>query len=115
MGLGGSSLGTLGFNVFSPSRTSGAAGLTVGVAAILAGAAHIKDGGGDETVAKADVAVGSAAVLGALRALFITRASGSRAQAETSRRQVVSNAMIAPDVIYSPSGTRLGLSVNARF
>jgi hypothetical protein len=115
MGLGGSSLGTLGFNLFSPSRTSGAAGLTLGVAAILAGAAHIKDGGGDETVAKADVAVGSAAVIGAVRALFTTRASGKRVQAETSRRQAVSNAVIAPDVIYSPSGTRLGFSVTARF
>ena len=115
MGLGGLSLGTLGFNLFSPSRTSGAAGLTVGVAAILAGAAHYKDGGGDETVAKADVAVGSAAVIGALRALFTTRTAGIRAPAGTSRREVVSNPMIAPDVIYSPSGTRFGLSLRARF
>ena len=115
MGLGGSSLGTLGFNLFSPSRTSGAAGVAAGVATIIAGAAHFKDGGGTETVAKADVAVGSVAVIGALRALFTTRTAGTRAAAETSRREVVSNAMIAPDVIYSPSGTRFGLSLRARF
>lgn len=115
MGLGGSSLGTLGFNLFSPSRTSGAAGFAAGLATIIAGAAHIKDGGGDETVAKVDVAVGSVAFIGALRALFTTRNAGIRAPAETSRREVVSNAMLAPDVIYSPSGTRLGFSVKARF
>jgi len=115
MGLGGSSLGTLGFNLFSPSRTSGAAGLTAGVATVIAGAAHVKDGGGDETVAKADIAVGSVAVIGALRALFTTRSAGSRAPAETSRREVVSNATITPDVIFSPSGTRLGLSLQTRF
>ena len=68
-----------------------------------------------ETVAKADVAVGSVAVIGALRALFTTRTAGTRAAAQTSRREVVSNAVIAPDVIYSPSGTRFGLSLRARF
>lgn len=114
MGLGGTSLGTLGFNLFSPSRTSGAAGFAAGVATIIAGAAHIKDGGGDETVAKADVAVGSVAVIGALRALFTTRTASIRAPAEASRREVVSS-MIAPDVIYSPSGTRFGFSLWARF
>jgi len=115
MGLGGSSLGTLGFNLFSPSRTSGAAGLTAGVAAIIAGAAHIKDGGGNEKVAKANVAVGSVAVIAALRTLFAYPRARAGVAAETSKRSVVSDAAIAPDVIVSPNATRLGLRLLARF
>jgi hypothetical protein len=115
MGLGGSSLGTLGFNLFSPSRASGAAGLTAGVAAIIAGAAHITDGGGNEKVAVANVAVGSVAVFAALRTLFANPSPRADVAAETSRRRMVSDAAIAPDVIISPSATRLGLRLQARF
>jgi len=115
MGLGGSSLGTLGFNLFSPSRTSGAVGLTAGVAAIIAGAAHIKDGGGNEKVAKANVAVGSVAVIAAVRTLFAMPRARASVTTKASRRTVVSDAAIAPDVIVSPSATRLGLRLQARF
>lgn len=115
MGLGGSSLGALGFNLFSPSRASGAVGLTAGVAAIIAGAAHIKDGGGNEKVAKVNVAVGSVAVIAALRTLFAYPRARAAAAVETSTRKMVSDAAIAPDVIVSPSATRFGLRVQARF
>jgi len=43
MALGGSSLGSLGFNLFTPSRTSGGVGVAAGVATIIAGAAHLDE------------------------------------------------------------------------
>lgn len=115
VGLGGSSLGTLGFNLFSPSRISGASGLTAGVATIIAGAAHINDGGAVARVAKANMAVGSVSVIAALHTLFARRTAHVRAPAETSRRDIVSSATIAPDLIVLPNATRLGLRVQARF
>jgi hypothetical protein len=115
MGLGGSSLGTLGFNLFSPSRTSGGAGVTAGVAAIIAGAAHIKDGGGNEKVATANVAVGSVAVIAGLRTLFAYPRARADVTTGTSKRSMVSDATIAPDVIVSSNTTRLGLRLHARF
>src|SRR5687767_10381562 len=66
MGLGGTSLGTLGFNLFSPSRTSGAAGVLSGAAALIAGMAHTNDLG-DRRIARANVVAGSLAVIGGFR------------------------------------------------
>ncbi len=114
VGLGGSSLGTLGFNLFSPSRVSGAAGLLAGAATIVAGGAHWDDYG-DRKVARANVAVGSVAVLASLRGLFSNPRSNARTSAPASKDKLISDAQFAPDVIVSPSETRVGLRMRARF
>lgn len=114
VGLGGTSLGTLGFNMFSPSRTSGAVGLAAGVATVIAGFTHVNDPPGNQRVAIANTAVGFVAVYAGLRTLFAMGNANVRAPAETPRRETVS-AAIAPDVIVSPSATRFGLRVQARF
>lgn len=115
MGLGGSSLGTIGFNLFSPSRISGGVGLLAGAATIAAGVVKLEDGPGNRKVALANTAIGSVAAVAALRALYAMRGARARTPAEPSRRDLVSNATIAPDVIMTPNATRLGLRVNARF
>ena len=114
MGLGGSSIGTLGFNLFSPSRTSGAAGVLAGTAAVIAGVAHMDDLG-DRRIARANVVAGSLAMIGGLRGLL--RKADSRAQAPTprSKQTLVSGTRVTPDVILSPNETRVGLRMQARF
>jgi hypothetical protein len=115
IGLGGSSLGTIGFNAFGPSRTSGGLGLVAGVATIIAGAANLDANPASRRVAIANTAVGTVAAAVGLRTLFAMRSARSQEPAETSRRTIVSNASIAPDVIVTPNATMLGLRVHARF
>jgi hypothetical protein len=114
IGLGGTSIGTLGFNLFSPSRASGAAGVLAGTAAIIAGMAHADDLG-DRRVARANVVAGSLAMIGGLRGLL--RKSDTRAQtpATPSKQTLASRTHVAPDVILSPNETRVGLRMQARF
>lgn len=114
VGLGGSSLGTLGFNLFSPSRVSGAAGLMAGAGAIIAGVAHWDDYG-DRRVARANVAIGSIAVLASLRGLLHSPSLNTRASAPASKYKLVNETQVAPDLIISPTETRVGLRMRARF
>jgi len=115
MGLGGSSLGTLGFNMFSPSRTSGAAGLLAGVATIVAGASRMDDITGDRRVARANAVVGSLAVIGGLRGMFAKPTAETRAPVQSSSKKGVSVTSFAPDLIFAPNGSRLGLTMRAEF
>ena len=115
MGLGGSSLGTIGVNLFSPSRISGGVGVLAGAATIVAGVVKLEDGPGTRKVAIANTAIGSVAALAGLRALYAMRGARAQTPAEPSRRELVSNATIAPDLIVTPSATMLGLRVQARF
>ena len=115
MGVGGASVGTLGFNLFSPSYTSGAAGITAGLATIMAGAVHIKDGGGDETVAKVNAAVGSAALLAGVRALLAARNSHTSSPGRSAAGDGASYQGIAPDLGVSTAGAYLGFRVATRF
>ena len=115
MGLGGSSLGTLGFNLFSPSRTSGAAGLLAGVASIVAGASRMDDITGDRKLARANAVVGSLAVIGGLRGILVKRAAPARAPVQEPTNKGVSVASIAPDLMLAPNGSRLGLTLRAEF
>jgi hypothetical protein len=115
MGLGGTSLGTIGFNAFSPSRTSGALGLVAGVATLIAGASYLDDGPGNQKVAIANTAVGSIAALTGVRTLFARRSARAAAPAESAKRKVVSDATIAPDMIVTPGATMLGFRVHAQF
>jgi len=114
VGLGGSSLGSLGFNLFSPSRVSGAVGLLAGAAAIMAGGAQWDDYG-DRKVARANVAVGSIAVLASLRGLLHNPSLDTRAPTSASKHKLLSEAQVAPDLIVSPTETRIGLRMRARF
>jgi hypothetical protein len=115
IGLSGASLGSLGFNVFTPSWTSGGIGLTAGVATIIAGAAHLEDPIGNKKVAIANTTVGSLAAIGALRALFMTRYTHQRASAETSSNRLLSDASVSPDVLMLGNTPQLGLRLRARF
>lgn len=115
MGLSGSSLGTIGFNAFSPSRTSGGFGLVAGLATIVAGAVNLGDGPGNRRVAIANTAVGSLAAIAGLRALFAVRNAHVQDPAQPSKKEMVSDATIRPDVIVAPNATMLGLRVHARF
>jgi hypothetical protein len=115
MGVGGASLGTLGFNLFSPSRTSGTAGLTAGVAAIVAGVAHLDESGGNRRVAVANTTLGSLAAIAALHALFTTRAAHVADASTESSRRLVSNATVSPDLMVLGNEPRVGLRLHARF
>jgi len=113
MGLSGTSIGTLGFNLFSPSRASGAAGVLAGTAAIIAGMAHADDLG-DRRIARANVVAGSLAMIGGLRGLL--RKVDTRAQTPPpSKQTLASRTHVAPDVILSRKETRVGLRMQARF
>ncbi len=114
MGLGGTSVGTLGFNLFSPSRTSGAAGVLAGTAAIFAGITHADDLG-DRRIARANIVAGSLAMIGGLRGLLRTADTRAQAPTSTSRQTLVSETRVTPDVILSPNETRVGLRMQARF
>jgi hypothetical protein len=115
MGLSGVSLGSLGFNVFTPTWTSGGVGLAAGVATIIAGAAHLEDPIGNKRVAIANTTVGSLAAIGALRAMFMTRYTHQRAPAETSRNHLLSEASVSPDVVMVGNKPQLGMRLRAQF
>jgi hypothetical protein len=115
MGLGGSSLGSLGFNLFTPSRTSGGVGLAAGVATIIAGAAHLDETGGNKRIAVANTALGSLAAISALHALFVARAGHQGATREESKRQLVSNATISPDLMVVGNVPMMGVRLRAQF
>lgn len=115
IGLSGSSLGTLGFNLLSPSRTSGAAGLLAGVATIVAGVSRMDYITGDRRVARANAVVGSLAVIGGLRGVFTERTAQDRAPVQESGNKGLSVTSVAPDLIFAPNATRLGLTLRAEF
>ncbi len=115
MGLGGASLGSLGFNFLSPSRASGGIGLTAGVATIIAGAAHLDEAGGNKKVAVTNTALGSVTALAALHTLFATRGGHQRAASEGSGHRLVSDASVFPDLIVLGNEPRFGLRLHAQF
>jgi len=115
MALGGSSLGSLGFNLFTPSRTSGGVGLAAGVATIIAGAAHLDETGGNKRIAVANTALGSLAAISALHALFVARAGHQGATREESKGQLVSYATISPDLMIVGSVPTIGVRLRAQF
>jgi hypothetical protein len=115
VGLGSSSLGTLGFNLLSPSRISGAAGVLAGAATILTGVTYLNDNGRYEGAAKADIAVGSIAVLAGLRTLLTKGNLRERTPTQVSRHELLSETTIAPDLMIAPNATRFGLRMQARF
>jgi hypothetical protein len=117
VGFGGVSLGTLGFNLLSPSRISGAAGVLTGAATIITGVTYLANTnpGRNDGVAKADIAVGSIAVIAGLHALVTRGSSRERTPTQASKQALLSETMIAPDLIVSPNATRFGLRMQARF
>jgi len=114
-GFGGVSLASLGFNVFSASRTSVAAGLIAGAASVVAGVSRTNSQGPRRSLATANIAVGSISAIAAVRALFSNPDVRSGTTATTSKRGMMGEAAVAPDLIVSPTETRVGLRLNARF
>ena len=115
MGLGGTSLGCLGFTLLSPSRASGGVGLIAGVASIIAGAAHLDENGGNKRVAVANTALGSVTALAAVRALFATRTVRQLAASEESRRGLVGDATLSPELIVMGNESRMGVRLHLQF
>jgi len=115
MGLGGASLGSLGFNLISPSRASGGIGLVAGVASIVAGVGQLDDVGGDKKIAVANTALGSIAAIAAVRGLFAARVYHPRTASEGSERRLVSDATLSPDLSVDGNSPRMGLRLHARF
>jgi hypothetical protein len=115
MGLGGTSLGSLGFTLLSPSRASGSVGLVAGVASIVAGAAHLDESGGNKRVAVANTAIGSVAALAAVRALFTTRTPNQRSASAESSRGLVAGATLSPDLIVQGNESRMGVRLHLLF
>ena len=115
MGLGGTSLGSLGFNLLMPSRTGGGVGLTAGLATIIAGVAHLDETGGNKRVAVANTALGSLTAISAVRALFVARAGQQRSVSEKSKGQLVSDPTISPDLLIVGNVPRMGVRLHAQF
>ncbi len=115
VGFGGASLVTLGFNLFSASRISGTAGVMAGVASIALGASQVGASRDNIRLGLADIAVGSGALIAGVRTL---RAKSRERQAlppQTSKRDLLGETMIAPDLIVDRNATRFGLRMQARF
>jgi hypothetical protein len=115
MGLGGTSLGSLGFTLLSPSRASAGVGLLAGFASIVAGAAHLDEGGGNKKVAVANTAIGSVAALAAIRALYSARTLHQRATSAESSRGLVARATLSPDLSVKGNESRMGVRLHLLF
>jgi len=113
MGLGGAALGSIGVNVFSPSRLSNAIGFIAGVAAVAAGGSHMKDGGGNRKVAIADAWVGSVSAVTSVVTAF--RHSRHEAAAKRMDEKAPSAATITPEVVLLGNKHQLGLGLHGRF
>ncbi len=113
MGLGGTSLGSIGVNLFAPSRLSNALGFIAGAGAIAAGASRIKEGGGTRQVAIADATVGSISVVTALFSSFWRQHRSTAAKSDVEKAR--SAAVISPELLVLGNKQRLGLGLHARF
>lgn len=115
IGLSGSSLGTLGFNLFAPTPVSGAAGLLAGAASIIAGASRMGDIDSDRRVARANALVGTLAMIGGMRGVLAHMASPDRKPVEASRDRVAKVTSLSPELMVGPDATRFGLRLQAKF
>ena len=113
MGLGGTSLGSIGVNLFAPSRLSNALGFIAGAGAIAAGASRIKEGGGTRQVAIADATVGSISVVTALFSSFWRLHQSTAAKSGVDKTR--SAAVVSPELLVLGKKQRLGLGLHARF
>jgi hypothetical protein len=99
--VSGSSLATVGFNLFDPSRSAGWAGLVAGGVGILAGAANIDEAGETDDVAVANMLAGGGALAVGVYRLLTPPQAG-----------VVD---VSPMVIPTSRNPRVGLAVHASF
>jgi hypothetical protein len=113
--VSGSSLTTLGLNLFAPSRSTGWAGVIAGSAGIVTGAVNLDGTGGTDKVAAANIVVGAGALaVGLYRLLSLRPAEPLNAQ---SPQAGGSNARIALSPLMTPTAgrPRLGVAVRASF
>jgi hypothetical protein len=115
MGLGGTSLGSLGFNFLTPSRMSGGIGLAAGAATIIAGVAHLDESGGNKKVAVTNTTLGSLTAIAALHTLFAARAGHQGTATAEPGRGFVSDATVSPDLVVLGNEPRMGVRLHARF
>jgi hypothetical protein len=113
--VSGTSLATLGLNLFAPSRSSGWAGVIAGSTGVIAGAANLDGNPGTRKVAVADLFIGGMAVAGGIYRLI--RPVAVRPSDELSQQSGRDEACLAvvPQVIPTSDGTRLGLAMHATF
>jgi hypothetical protein len=112
--VSGASLATMGLNMFSPSRSTGTAGVLVGGMSAIAGAVNLDGNNGTRTVAAANIIIGGAAIAAGVYRLINRRPAGPAAG--LSQQSAASNPpAISPVVIQTADGTRLGLAMNASF
>lgn len=110
--LSGAAMMTAGVNVVSPSRMSGILGAIGGTAALLNGVSRLGDSDGTRRVAAMNAAIGVLSVGLAFRG-FSDPQPSRRSIARSDAR--FADVGLAPAVMPSLGGTRLGVAVRARF
>ena len=111
--VSGTSLATLGLNLFAPSETTGWAGLLAGGVGVIAGAVRIDDNDGIQNVAAVNLLIGAGAMVAGL--FRVLPRAERRAAVQSSQSPHGATLALVPQVIPSSSGTRLGLAMHARF
>ena len=113
--VSGASLATLGLNMFGPSRSTGTAGVLVGSMSAIAGAVNLDGNNGTQTVAAANIIIGSAAIAAGVYRLINRRPAGPAGGLSQQSAGADKQPAISPLVIRTADGTRLGLAMNAPF
>jgi hypothetical protein len=112
--VSGASLATLGMNMFDPSRSTGTAGVIAGSLSAIAGAVNLDGSNETQTVAAANIIIGGAAIVAGVYRLIHPVPARSADELPQSAKAPASPA-IAPVVVSTSDGPRLGLSMHATF
>jgi hypothetical protein len=111
----GASLATVALNLISPTAPTGTAGIIAGGVGMLAGAVNIGESGGTQTVAAANMIVGSAAIAAGVYRLLNPRSSGGVDGLSRQSAGVDEPPAITPLVIQTSDGPRYGVAMHATF
>ena len=103
--VSGASITSLGFNILRPSKLSGWAGVVAGSVALIAGGAELDGNDKTRNFAKANMIFGGAAVVGGLYRLV----------RPPQPDEEDTPPAVAPVVIRTSDGPRLGLAMRASF
>ncbi len=113
LALSGTSLAVAGVNVVAPSRMSGLIGMMTGVLALMNGVGRLDESGGTKRVATVNTAIGAVSIGAALRGFLVPRPEPARPISESRAR--LSHIFLAPAIVNSLGGARLGVALSARF
>ncbi len=111
----GASLATIALNLISPTAPTGMAGIIAGGVGLFAGAVNLNESGETQTVAAANMIIGSAAVVAGVYRLVNPRPSGSvdGLAEQSAHRQAP--LPISPALIPTSDGPRFGVAMHASF